>query len=397
MQNTVLRTGFVIGIIFLFFGASMYPSVVGISMKQEPLSTDTTTSSQPRRSNETEYYAVLCACSRYANPKYDLPKIMPAPESKLRVLYDALIQTKNWDPDHIILLLNENATKHNITDALETMSTRVKEDDIFLFTWSGHGSHIPDVDGDEARWDANDTYDEIICPYDITKVNGNFTNVISDDDLHFYFSNIHAKGKCLIFESCLSGGLVDQNHSQTADVPTIKKMLVGADSYAPTPPSETMDVNGNNTIVIMSTLPNTLGLMSYMTFSPLLYSIAKVITDDKRCDKNNDGVLSAEEIFQQARPKALIQSSSLWAVYALSDYLFFKFNLYTSMDLSPRLVQLYTFFDTILPIPIVLSTCFFLVFYLLCQSIVKYRDGYYFLNWPHMQDEYPGELPLVQT
>jgi hypothetical protein len=394
MRNTVLRVGFIIGILCLFFGTSVYPAAIGISIPQGLLSTNTKTSSQSSRSNETEYYAVLCACSQYENPKYDLPKIMPAPESKLRVLYDALIQTKNWDPDHIILLLNENATKHNITTALETMATQVDSDDIFLFTWSGHGSHIPDVDGDEARWDANDTYDEIICPYDITKVNGNFTNVLSDDDLQYYFSNIHAKGKCLIIESCLSGGLVDQNQSQTADCSTIKNMLAEADSYSP---GETLDVNGNNTIVIMSTLPNTLGLISYTTFSPLLYSIAKVITDNKRCDKNNDGVLSAEEVFQQARPKALLQSSSLWAVYALSDYLFFKFNLYTRMDLPHRLEQLYKFFDTILPIPIVLSTFFFLVFYMLCQSIVKYRDGYYFLNWPHMQDEYPGELPLILT
>ena len=82
--------------------------------------------------NDSEYYAVICACSRYENRKYDLPRPFPAPDSKLSVVYDALMQTKNWDKDHVILLLNENATKQNITDALERMSTKVGPNDILV-------------------------------------------------------------------------------------------------------------------------------------------------------------------------------------------------------------------------------------------------------------------------
>ena len=152
---------------------------------------------------------------------------------------------------------------------------------------------------------------------------------------------------------------------------------------------------------MMSTLPQTLGRATLSTHSPLLYSVATMINNSDKYDKNKDGFLSAEEIFRIARPMTLIQSSFLWISYWVSAYLFFKFDLYKLYSFFlprflPRIIQLYHLIDTLLPRPMLSGTFLFLLFYMDQQLLVKLRTGHYLLNWPNMQDDYPGELPLVQ-
>lgn len=405
MRKSWVKKAVVFGIIYLFVGTSMQCSIQSFSTLQPSRALATNSLGHISFDKNTKYYAVICACSRYENPKYNLPRFSPAPDSKLRVLYDALLQTKNWDKENIILLLNENATKKNITHALEMMSTMVGPNDIFLFTWNGHGSEVPDINGDEAQWDLNDTYDEVICPYDTNKIKGNFTNVITDDELGYYFSKIRGKGKCLIFESCLSGGLIDQKTSNTEGIENYRvggePTLFEKDFLQDINHPGTMDVNGNNTIIMMSTLPYTLGRATFSTHSPLIYSVATIINNSEKYDKNNDGFLSAEEVFRIAQPMTLIQSSFIWIPYWVSAYLFFKFDLYKLYSFFlprflPRIIKLYHLFDTILPIPMLSGACLFLLFYMDQQILLKLSTGHYLLNWPNMQDDYLGDLPLVQ-
>jgi len=182
--------------------------------------------------------------------------------------------------------------------------------------------------------------------------------VLTDDELGYDFSQIHAKGKCLIFESCLSGGLVDRQ---------------GSDFERDITDPGTCDVNGNNTIVIMSTLPSTLGRATYTRQSPLLYAIATAVQGGGKYDANNDGFLSAEEIFRIARPMELAQSAVLWTAYLMGTC------LYSNS-----------------PIPLLSAAWKLLWFYVDIQILVFLRDHHFLLNWPHMQDDYPGELPLIQ-
>src|SRR4030042_6235716 len=139
MKKRVSLQIVVCGLVLLFLGTSMYCSLQTVRSQPTPHP-----SGHSPLGNSTEYFAVICACSRYENPRYNLPRGFPAPESKLRVVYDALLQTKNWKQDHIILLLNENATRQHIIDALVMMSAMVGPEDMFLFTWNGHGSEVAD-------------------------------------------------------------------------------------------------------------------------------------------------------------------------------------------------------------------------------------------------------------
>ena len=130
------------------------------------------------------------------------------------VFYESLLQSKNWDEHNIILLLNEKATKNNITSALQYMANIIEPEDYFVFSWSGHGSETFDTNGDERNYDPKDTLDEIICPYDILAGDDTWINMITDDELDSYFSNITCKGMTLIFDCCLSGGMVDRTRTK---------------------------------------------------------------------------------------------------------------------------------------------------------------------------------------
>jgi metacaspase-1 len=93
-------------------------------------------------------------------------------------------------------LLDKAATADAILDKLGEMIAALNYGDLFLFTYSGHGSWVPDQSGDEP-----DGRDEIICPTDIFQ--GNW---ISDDQLAEIFAD-RARGARVVFlsDSCHSG------------------------------------------------------------------------------------------------------------------------------------------------------------------------------------------------
>lgn len=96
----------------------------------------------------------------------------------------------------VTTLLDGAATATAILGSLRAMIAKAQYGDLAVFTYSGHGSWVPDQSGDEP-----DGRDEIICPADI--MSGNF---ISDDQLHEVFSDRH-RGARIVFlsDSCHSG------------------------------------------------------------------------------------------------------------------------------------------------------------------------------------------------
>jgi len=195
----------VIGIIIMFLCVGLTPIVTSkvliknIDKESELLSSGA----------GTEYWAVMAGVAKYENPKFYLPIF----KGRLKVLYDSLLDANNWKKDHIILLTNEEATRTNILKSLDIMANNVDFNDVFLFSFQGHGAAIPD----EAPFDENDGTDEVICPYDFDiTTDGTYVNCITDDELNEKFTKIEGitfkqtKGSLLVFESCFSGALVDK-------------------------------------------------------------------------------------------------------------------------------------------------------------------------------------------
>jgi hypothetical protein len=371
------------GIAIFFIGSASIPSAfageVRIENETKVKINNGNNAAASTISAEPHYYAVIAACSHYKNPKFNIPKfpVPPFSNKKLLVFYETLLQSKNWDKSRIILLLNDNATKENITAALGRMAEIVGPDDFFLFSWSGHGTDVPDADGDEGILDPGDTYDEAICPYDIEKKNGALFNMITDDELNLYFSAITCRAMALIFDCCLSGGLADRTKAKGSVQNQIEAAAAfTGDFKKKLQKPRSSDVNGSNRVVLMSTQPDYVERGIFLTGFPLITGMAIACSHPELSDSNKDGFISAEEAFSIAQPLVSLQSSLLWLGLWLYSYA-----QYT------RTMEAGAFFYSLI------DSC--LEFFVL-QLETKILTHHYMGNFPIIKDGYSGEFPLIQ-
>lgn len=93
-------------------------------------------------------------------------------------------------------VVDGEATRQHLLDAMLAISSRTKRGQTAVITYSGHGTWVPDVSGDEA-----DRRDEALCPVDVWSA-----GPITDDRLFGIFGD-RAWGAriVLISDSCYSG------------------------------------------------------------------------------------------------------------------------------------------------------------------------------------------------
>ena len=95
-------------------------------------------------------------------------------------------------------LHDREATRARILEALKTAVSQTTEHDVVVFTFSGHGSWLPDDDRDEP-----DARDEMMCPHDVMK-----EQYLLDDDLHAIFCTKHPGARLyVVADSCHSGSV----------------------------------------------------------------------------------------------------------------------------------------------------------------------------------------------
>ena len=89
-------------------------------------------------------------------------------------------------------LLDGQATKHNILNALDQLITGATAGDQIVFTYSGHGTSVADTSGDEV-----DSYDEALYVYD---------GVLLDDQLRDLIQKLQPDVHMVVIsDSCFSG------------------------------------------------------------------------------------------------------------------------------------------------------------------------------------------------
>lgn len=130
------------------------------------------------------------------------------------------------------ILLDGAATKAAILDTLRALVGQMGWGDRLVFQFSGHGSWLPDRNGDEP-----DGRDEVLCAYDYAD-----GGLILDDELQAIFSGLRlGSGALFLSDSCHSGTvnrLVASNHGRARflsphlftdlaaeDVPAIERNL----------------------------------------------------------------------------------------------------------------------------------------------------------------------------
>jgi len=142
-------------------------------------------------------------------------------------LRDTMVSLFGFDLGHTSLLTNSAATRDGIIGSLTKYEGLVRRGDLFVFTYSGHGTVFPDKyseELDETRKISMNVllgeerfvlplglYDSALVPIDADKDTGgrSWKNLILDDELYGLFSAFTRKGASVVFlsDSCHSGSI----------------------------------------------------------------------------------------------------------------------------------------------------------------------------------------------
>jgi hypothetical protein len=235
----------------------------------------------------TEYWALLFAVGIYRdNPSKDRPSMLEAVDD----LYDVLIDSPQWQPDHIHVAKGSQATGINLIKGLVWLIQNEDRDDMSLVYITTHGSPIIDKETglpvDIPPKDEADGADELLVMYD------GFADpyaFIWDDLLNFFLSLLQSQGVCLIVDSCFSGGFNDfPFKGNTIESYTIESFSEGLSK----------EIATQGRVVLMSCEEDTYSYGSY--FSNYLIDGFDGSADQSTFG-NGDGVNSAEESFYYAQ------------------------------------------------------------------------------------------------
>ena len=134
--------------------------------------------------------------------KYKYVRPLNGCVNDVRNMADILTSFYGFSADEIRTIVDESVTRNNLMNRFDWLLDDVKEGDLLLFHFSGHGSQIQDRDGDELE----DDLDEILCLYDMDFRNPD--SYLLDDDFNDIIDRLP---KDVFLNVC-----IDSCHSGTA-------------------------------------------------------------------------------------------------------------------------------------------------------------------------------------
>ena len=111
-------------------------------------------------------------------------------------LSEALMEFYGFKKSDITVLTDGAATKKAMQTGIKSLVSASKKGDVALFHYSGHGSNVPDDNGDEA-----DGRDEILCPTDL-----DWNDPMRDDWLRTTFDRLRAGVSFTAIMDCCHSG-----------------------------------------------------------------------------------------------------------------------------------------------------------------------------------------------
>jgi metacaspase-1 len=121
----------------------------------------------------------------------------------------------------VTTLLDDQATKAAMVTGFKSVIESAASGDLVVITFSGHGTYVPDINGDEV-----DGLDEALCPYDIQTKQA----PLLDDEIHTLFAARKSGVRLvLVADSCHSGTVTRAAapEPEADDVPRPRFMPMG--------------------------------------------------------------------------------------------------------------------------------------------------------------------------
>jgi hypothetical protein len=136
--------------------------------------------------------ALLIGINKYMIPGADLRGCV----NDVQNMSQALVTWFGFKKPDITLLVDQAATKKAMEAGITKLIRDARKGDTIVLHYSGHGSNVPDDDGDEA-----DERDEILCPTDL-----DWKDAFRDDWLRKRFDTLKAGVNLTVIMDCCHSG-----------------------------------------------------------------------------------------------------------------------------------------------------------------------------------------------
>jgi len=151
-------------------------------------------------------FALLVGISDYP-PLGEGGPDLPASADDAARMRDLLVEALGFQSQNITLVQDLDATAARLRKELAALAQKAGPNDAVLFYYCGHGTQIPDLNGDEA-----DGWDEALATADqkpdLLTTADHLKLVLSDDEISDLLANFRTKNVTVIFDSCHSGTAV---------------------------------------------------------------------------------------------------------------------------------------------------------------------------------------------
>ena len=154
--------------------------------------------------------ALLVGINRYMIPGADLRGCV----NDVKNLKSILTRYYGFAGNNIRTLTDLQATKKAMQSEITRLIGKARAGDVLLFHYSGHGSNVPDRNGDEA-----DGRDEILCP-----TNLDWQDPLLDDWLRVQFDKVPAGVNFTVIMDCCHSG-TNTRAIQPLDAKRIERFL----------------------------------------------------------------------------------------------------------------------------------------------------------------------------
>ena len=146
-------------------------------------------------STEAARKAVLVAVGDYPSPHRKLKGTLNDLESFAEVLKSKF----GFREEDIIRLTDFQATTHVVMETIKReLIDKLGPDDVAVFYYAGHGTFVPDLNGDE-----DDLRDEVLCTYDISGLDT--SSWLTDDVMAALLRQVRARHTLVIYDCCHAG------------------------------------------------------------------------------------------------------------------------------------------------------------------------------------------------
>lgn len=251
-------------------------------------------------------HAVIIGVNTYTRYQPHEKADLLAPESDAQSVKEFARDALGFDPAHIETLLGpENTTRARIMAALDRLPASTSPGDRVLIYFSGHGTQITDLNGDEG-----DGLDEALMPSDSRAMTGPSSNLLLDDDIDALLRRLEGRRVTLVIDACHSGTL-----TRAIDEPAavgVRTRFLPAERDAARPATARVVRPALQDASISGTPMRDVALWAAVSPAELAVEVGKVGLFTKHfleglrgaADANGDGLISGAELLRHTRRKS---------------------------------------------------------------------------------------------